>query len=239
MKRQVFYSFHYANDSWRVQQIRHIGVFDGSPLLSANKWEEIKRTGESNVKKWINDNLRMRSCTIVLIGEETSNRKWVKYEIEQSWRMGKGVVGLYIHNLKDSNGKGSNKGKNPFRGIIIDGVDLEAVVPVYDPPDTIYSSAYLNIQNNIEGLVENGISIRNAYESQKSLVASKPVTCDNSNIVTALATASVVILAGLAVYAYLNKRHDGATAYHCPFCGTLVPAKNSRCPVCHSYLKYR
>lgn len=237
MKRQVFYSFHYAKDNWRVQQIRNIGVFDGSPLLSANRWEEIRCTGDANVKKWINENLRMRSCTIVLIGEETASRKWVRYEIEQSWRMGKGVVGLHIHNLKDCNGEKSNKGKNPFHGIIVDGVDLEVVVPVYDPPDRMDSSAYGNIQNNIEQLVENGISIRKAYESQKSQPVSKPITCDNSKRGTGLVVAGVVILAGFALWAYLDSKRNDIT-YYCPLCGTHVPVGQSRCPVCHLYLKY-
>lgn len=237
MKRQVFYSFHYEKDNWRVQMIRNIGVFDGSPLLSANKWEEIRRTGDTNVKKWINENLRMRSCTIVLIGEETANRKWVRYEIEQSWRMGKGVIGIYIHNIKDDTGKKSCMGKNPFHGIIIDGVNLETVVPVYNPPDRIDSSAYRNIQNNIEQLVENGISIRKAYESQKSQAVSNSTTCENSNIGVALVVAGVVIFAGFALCVYLDSKSNGIT-YYCPLCGTHVSVGQSRCPVCHSYLKY-
>ena len=238
MKRQVFYSFHYAKDHWRVQMVRNIGVFYGSPLLSANKWEEIWRTGDANVKKWINENLRMRSCTIVLIGEETANRKWVRYEIEQSWRMGKGVVGLYIHNLKDNTGKKSNKGKNPFHGIILDGINLEEVVPVYDPPDRPGSSAYQNIQNNLEQLVENGITIRKACESQKSQPVSKSTTCDNSKIGTSLAVAGVVILSGFALCAYLDSKRNGIT-YYCPLCGAHVSVGQSHCPVCHSYLRYR
>ncbi|MDR3177905.1 MAG: TIR domain-containing protein [Campylobacteraceae bacterium] len=37
MKRQVFYSFHYEKDVWRVQQIRNMGVVDGTEELSANQ----------------------------------------------------------------------------------------------------------------------------------------------------------------------------------------------------------
>ena len=35
-KRQVFYSFHYANDVMRVQQIRNIGMVEGNSPVSPN-----------------------------------------------------------------------------------------------------------------------------------------------------------------------------------------------------------
>lgn len=53
------------------------------------------------IKKWINDNMDYRSCVVVLVGEETANRYWVKYEIKKAWNDGKGLLGIYIHNLKD------------------------------------------------------------------------------------------------------------------------------------------
>ena len=34
MKRQVFFSFHFGNDIWRVGQIRNIGVVEGQELFS-------------------------------------------------------------------------------------------------------------------------------------------------------------------------------------------------------------
>jgi hypothetical protein len=101
MKRQVFYSFHYKNDVRRVSQVRNIGALEDNKPVSDNEWEEVKRKGDDNIKKWINDNMNYRSCVIVMVGEETANRKWVKYEIEKAWNDGKGVLGIYIHNLKD------------------------------------------------------------------------------------------------------------------------------------------
>lgn len=74
-KRQVFYSFHYENDVFRVQQIRNIGALEDNEPVSPNEWESIKRRGEASIKEWIDDNLRYKSCVIVLIGEETANRK--------------------------------------------------------------------------------------------------------------------------------------------------------------------
>lgn len=101
MIRKVFYSFHYAKDVFRVQQIRNIGILEGNVPASPNRWEELKLKGDKAVEQWIESNLFGKSCLIVLIGEDTANRKWVKYEIEKAWNDGKGVLGIYIHNLKD------------------------------------------------------------------------------------------------------------------------------------------
>jgi len=36
-KRQIFYSFHYANDVMRVQQIRNIGMLEDNSPVSPNE----------------------------------------------------------------------------------------------------------------------------------------------------------------------------------------------------------
>ena len=75
MKRQVFYSFHFDNDVMRVWQIRKMGAIEGNELVAPNNWEQIKRSGEYAVKKWIDDNMRYKSCVVVLVGSETANRE--------------------------------------------------------------------------------------------------------------------------------------------------------------------
>lgn len=50
-KRQVFYSFHYDNDVFRVQQVRNIGAFEENEPVSPNQWEQVKKGGESAIKK--------------------------------------------------------------------------------------------------------------------------------------------------------------------------------------------
>jgi len=96
MKRQVFYSFHFDNDVMRVQQIRNMGLIESEEPVSPNTWEQIKRT-EKDVKDWIDENLKGKSCLVVLIGSETATRPWVIYEIQKAWEQGKAVVGIFIH----------------------------------------------------------------------------------------------------------------------------------------------
>lgn len=162
-KRQIFYSFHFKNDVMRVQQVRNMGVIEGNEPTSPNKWEELKRKGDTSIKKWINDNMQYRSCVIVLIGSETASRKWVKYEIEKAWNDGKGVVGIYIHNLKCPNNGVSPKGRNPFEDFTLkDGkVQLSSVVPCHDPK--LYDT-YNDIKANIDNWIEEAIQIRNNYK---------------------------------------------------------------------------
>ncbi len=162
MKRQVFYSFHFKNDCWRTGQVRNIGNIEGNKTVSENDWEEVKKKGDDNIKKWINEQLKNRSCTIVLIGQQTSERKWVKYEIEKSWNDGKGVLGIYIHNLKNQYGETSNKGKNPFEQFELkNGEKLSSRVKVYNPPYGSDSKANYNyIAENIEEWIEDAIKNR-------------------------------------------------------------------------------
>jgi hypothetical protein len=151
VKRQVFYSFHFKNDVMRVQLIRNIGSLEGNEPVSANDWEQKKRKGDSAIEKWIDDNMKYRSCVVVLIGEETADRPWVKYEIRKAWNERKGLLGIYIHNLRcPINGK-CKKGRNPFDEIKFEnGSKLSSVVACYDPSVT---DSYGDIAKNMEAWV--------------------------------------------------------------------------------------
>jgi len=74
----------------------------------------VKKKGDEAIKAWIRDQLKGTSVTVVLIGTETSQRKYVQYEIEQSWDKGNGLIGIYIHNMKDKDGHTETKGEDPF-----------------------------------------------------------------------------------------------------------------------------
>jgi hypothetical protein len=74
MARRVFFSFHFANDFWRTQQVRNMNSLEGQTLCSANDWEEVKRKGDASIEKWIGDELQDKTCVVVLVGAETANR---------------------------------------------------------------------------------------------------------------------------------------------------------------------
>jgi hypothetical protein len=154
-KEPVFYSFHYGNDVFRVQQIRNMGVLDGEEPVSANDWEQIKRKGDAAVEKWIDDHMAYRRCVIVLIGSETANRPWVKYEIKRAWELRKGLFGIHIHNLKCPRNGTCAKGANPFSKWNVGGQSMANLVTVYDPST---SDAYGDISRNLQGWVAGAIA---------------------------------------------------------------------------------
>lgn len=117
LMRRVFFSFHYARDIGRIGQIRNSWLTKGetSRFLDAAEWEAIKRSGDVAIMNWINNQLNGTSATAVLIGAETANRRWVKYEIAQSIRKRNGLLGIYIHSVKDfRTGATDIKGTSPF-----------------------------------------------------------------------------------------------------------------------------
>ena len=113
-KRRVFFSFHYEADAWRTAQIRNAGVVEGNEPVSDNDWETIARSGDDKIRTWIDYQLAGKSCAIVMIGNKTAGRKWIDYEIRKSWNDGKGLLGIYVHKLKDQFGYQANRGRNPF-----------------------------------------------------------------------------------------------------------------------------
>ncbi len=104
MARRVYFSFHYANDINRSMIVRNSWVTQGKEAagyFDKAEFEKIKKTGDKAVHRWINSQLNGTSVTVVLIGRETLNRPFVKYEICESINRGNAIIGVYIHNIKD------------------------------------------------------------------------------------------------------------------------------------------
>jgi len=163
IKRQVFYSFHYKPDSWRVSQVRNIGTIEENKPAPDNDWEKIVGAGDEEIKKWINEQIKYRSCTIVLVGSKTANRKWINYEIVQSWNAGMGVVGICIHGLKNQEESVSEQGENPFDYITHGktGKKLSTIVKCYNPTGSNSKERYEWISKYIADAIEEAIKIRN------------------------------------------------------------------------------
>lgn len=161
MTRRSFYSFHYIPDNWRAGQVRSMGVIEGNRPVSDNDWEQIKRGGDSAIRRWIDDQMHGKSCIIVLAGSATAGRKWINYEIEKGWNDGKGVVGIHIHSLLNSQGQQSTKGANPFASFTLrDGRRLSSVAKCYDPPYSTSQSVYGYIKDNLAAWVDEAVEIR-------------------------------------------------------------------------------
>jgi hypothetical protein len=115
MARKVFFSFHFQRDCRRVNVVRNAEVIGGleKSVLDRAEWEKVKRNGDDAVRRWIDSQLKGTSVTAVLVGRETGNRKWVKYEVQKSIELGKGLIAIDISKIKDTDGSTANRGPNP------------------------------------------------------------------------------------------------------------------------------
>ena len=163
MARKAFYSFHYIPDNWRASQVRNMGVVEGNKPATDNDWETVKKGGDKAIQKWIDDQLNGKSVAIVLIGSKTAGRKWINYEIKKAWEDGKGLLGIYVHNLKDSDQKQSSKGNNPFEAYKVGEKLMSDIVKAYDPPFSTSTYVYDHINENLADWIEKAIEIRNKY----------------------------------------------------------------------------
>ena len=160
MKRRAFYSFEFDADAQRAAQVRSMGVIEGNAPATDNEWEAIKGNDRA-IERWIKNQMEGKSVVVVLAGATTAKRKWIDYEIETGWSLGKGVVGIYIHNLKNLTGLQSRKGANPFSHFRFGSTTLDSIA--YDPPFTDSKAVYGHIQKNLAVWIEEAIKIRSRY----------------------------------------------------------------------------
>ncbi len=153
MARRVFFSFYYERDIWRANVVRNSWVTqsrEGAGFWDASLWEKAKKEGDEAIKRMINKGLENTSVTVVLIGKETSNRRWVRYELERSWKIGNGILGIYIHQIKDKYGY-DTKGDTTFGPIFTSSKDdKKYFFERFKTYDWIDNDGYKNLGNWVE-----------------------------------------------------------------------------------------
>lgn len=177
MSRKVFYSFHYERDAWRAAQVRNHNVIadeDEFGVIDSVEWEKIERGGDDAIKRWIKGQLKDTSVSVVLIGSETAEREWVRYEIEESWKRGNGIVGIRIHNIKNQDKETDPQGPNPLDQIKFDdGTPLSSVFKTYDWAD--------NGRENIGVWVEEAYQTRTTMKDERELEGTTVLASSSAN----------------------------------------------------------
>jgi hypothetical protein len=116
MARRVFFSFKYEDVS-RAMVVRNSWVTQGKEaagFIDAAEFEKLKKKGDAAIKAWVDSQLSGTSVTVVLVGEETCDSRWVKYEIAKSKELGHGLLGIDVSKIKDLSGNTSERcGKIP------------------------------------------------------------------------------------------------------------------------------
>ncbi|WAT17939.1 TIR domain-containing protein [Aurantiacibacter sp. MUD11] len=159
MARRVFFSFHYARDVRRIQQVRQSWVVrpggEAQPFYDAAEFEQAKRRA-GGIEAWIEEQLKGTSVTVVLYGAETHLREWVGYEIKRSHELGKGMLAIDIHSIRDPQHGADVAGPNPLSNWhITAGGRRTYLNEIYANYDWVRDNGYQNMPQWIEQAARN------------------------------------------------------------------------------------
>ena len=103
MKRRVFISFDH-DDTQQVSGFLGLrNILESFEFYNHKLDRRIKSLDEAYVRRVIkSEYITPASVTVVLIGSRTADSDWVKWEIQESIREGKGILGI---RLKGSTGR--------------------------------------------------------------------------------------------------------------------------------------
>ena len=86
-------------------------------LLDSSVFESKKRESDDVLKRFLLDGLKNTSVTCVLVGAQTTLRRWVRYEILRSFMRGNGLLAVRIHSVADLKKQACARGSDPFRSL--------------------------------------------------------------------------------------------------------------------------
>jgi len=123
---RVFFSFHFHQDRNRTRTVmEHWLAGDGTsatPFLTRRQLMEMIESGIPSIYAWVEAEIARCDASVVLIGANSSGRHFMEYEIAQSVRQHKPVIGVHIHGIPDASDQASHMGENP----------LFPMFPIYD-----------------------------------------------------------------------------------------------------------
>ncbi len=144
MARRVYFAFHYQDViDFRVNVVRQHNKLIGAQTAGYydhSIWEESRRTSPLALKRLVNRELQGSSVTVVLIGSETWQRPWVRYEIVKSLEQGNHVVGVHINSIKGKDTQTKKVGTNPFQhmGLEVSSAGTRATPTEFDGRKWVY-----------------------------------------------------------------------------------------------------
>lgn len=101
MAHKCFVSYHHANDQKRADHLRDVYGANNTIIDRSLKDAYDDKTDDEILELIRKNHLKDSTVTIVLIGSETANRKWVDWEIYSSLRpygdrSRNGLLGIYL-----------------------------------------------------------------------------------------------------------------------------------------------
>lgn len=119
VRRKLFFSFHY-DDVRRTVQVRQSWRFrsgwsrPSDNFYDKSLWEKSRSENEAHLKSMIRRSMAGSTATCVLAGSNTSDRRYVRFEIAHSLFIKNGLFTVHIHNVRDPHTGTSWPGSNPL-----------------------------------------------------------------------------------------------------------------------------
>ena len=101
-----------VRNSWVTKVAQ--GERKGAGFFDSSVFEAKEREGVEILKRFLRDGLQHSTVTCVLVGAETTLRRWVRYEIFRSFVRGNGLLAVRIHRIAGFNKLQCAEGSNPF-----------------------------------------------------------------------------------------------------------------------------
>ena len=103
-----------VRNHWLSQPGREeAGFFD------ALTWGDATMAGPGTIKRLLANALNNTSVTCVLIGSQTSGKRWVRYEIVESIQRRNLLIGVHINGIPDKRQQTKSMGPNPFEQLAL------------------------------------------------------------------------------------------------------------------------
>ncbi len=120
MAKRVFFSFYYQDVvDFRANVVRQHWLTkpdrEAAGFFDASIWGNAKLSGDVGIKRVINSGLGGTSVTCVLVGSETYSRRWVRYEVMQSFRRGNSLLAVHINSIKGRDQTVKQSGPSPLK----------------------------------------------------------------------------------------------------------------------------
>jgi hypothetical protein len=97
LKRRIFISFDHEDTAQVNGFLGLRNIIDNFDFYNHKLDHRIQSTNDDYVKRVIREEyIKPASVTVVLIGNKTADSPWVKWEIVESTRHGKGILGIRL-----------------------------------------------------------------------------------------------------------------------------------------------
>ena len=109
-RRHVFISHHHKDDAGVDAMTKLLGDagcdIRNSSIRALRPENQARmkngKVKEETIRRWLRSKISWAGTVVVLIGKDTHSRPWVNWEIEQAFRQGKRIIGVWEHGGKNA-----------------------------------------------------------------------------------------------------------------------------------------